>query len=85
MNETNDRKRFLDDAANVSALLRGFALVALFSLVLDFVIHRHVVDPWERLWGFYAIYGFVGVTALVFGAKLLRRLVMRDEDYYDVD
>ena len=33
--------------------------------------------------GFYAGFGFVACVALVLLAKQLRRLVMRDERYYD--
>ena len=32
---------------------------------------------------FYAVYGFVACVALVLAAKVLRRVVMRPEDYYD--
>ncbi len=81
----DDRKRFLDRPENVRALLLGFTALGVVALLLEFVIHRHAEDPWERLWGFYPIYGFFGVTLLVYGAKLLRRMVRRDEDYYDVD
>jgi hypothetical protein len=37
------------------------------------------------VWGFYAIYGFVACVILVLVAKEMRKLVMRDEDYYDDD
>ncbi len=69
----------------VKAMLWGFTGLGIVALLLDLFVHRHVIDPWERLFGFYALFGFIGVTALVYGAKLLRRIVMRDEDYYDVD
>jgi hypothetical protein len=41
--------------------------------------------PWEHLWGFYGIFGAVGIIVLVQAAKGLRKLVMRDEDYYESD
>ena len=33
--------------------------------------------------GFYSLYGFVACVALVIAAKELRKLLMRDETYYD--
>jgi hypothetical protein len=34
--------------------------------------------------GFYALFGFAGAALLVFGAKLLGKLLVeKDEDYYD--
>lgn len=51
--------------------------------VLDFVIHRHVVHSWEKLWGFYPIYGFVGCVILVVVATWMRTFLMRSEDYYE--
>jgi hypothetical protein len=58
----------------------------LWSFVLfamDLVIHRHTVHPWESFIGFYAIYGFLACVVLVLIARELRKLVMRDEDYYE--
>jgi hypothetical protein len=43
------------------------------------------MHEWEQLTGFYAIFGFVACVMLVLGAKQLRNIVMRKEDYYDVD
>ena len=54
-------------------------------LLLDFIIHRHLSYHWEGLLGFYSIYGFIGCTAIVLGSKLLRRMVQREEDYYERD
>jgi uncharacterized membrane protein YeaQ/YmgE (transglycosylase-associated protein family) len=59
-----------------------FAACAL-AVLADFVAHRHVEHPWEGLFAFYALWGFVGIVVLVFLSKLLRRIVMRPEDYYD--
>jgi hypothetical protein len=35
--------------------------------------------------GFYAFYGFVACVLLVLIAKQMRKVLMRKEDYYDVD
>ena len=35
------------------------------------------------LFGFHAVYGFVACVVLVLAAKQLRRVLMRDENYYE--
>ena len=42
--------------------------------------HGFAFESWP---GFYAFFGFVACVALVLAAKELRKLVMRDESYYD--
>ena len=51
--------------------------------LLGFAALRHAERSWEGWPGFYAIFGFVACAALVLIAKELRKLLMRDEDYYD--
>jgi len=76
---------FLDKPANVDRLLRVFYVLCAGLVAADFFVHRHEMHPWEGLIAFYPIYGFLGIVVLVFVAKLLRRVAMRPEDYYDVD
>jgi len=82
---SDDKKYFLDKPENVEKLLKVFYVICGLLFVLDFVVHRHVYTDMEKLPGFYAIYGFVAFVALVVGSKFLRKLLMRKEDYYDVD
>jgi hypothetical protein len=49
----------------------------------DLVVHRHAETAFDGWFGYYALYGFVACVALVLAAKVLRRIVMRREDYYD--
>jgi hypothetical protein len=78
-----ERRYIFDDPKNVKRLLNGLYIACALSVVAEFFIHRHVEHSWERLFGFYAIYGFVAIVILVLVAKELRRLVRRKEDYYD--
>ncbi len=83
---TSKQKQYLfDNPRNVTRLLRGFYLVCAILLLLDFVLHRHISHNWENFPGFYTIFGFVACVALVLIAKEMRKVVMRKEDYYDVD
>lgn len=80
-----DKVYFFDKPKNVSRLLAVFYSLCGLLLVLDFFVHRHVAHPWEKLPGFYAIYGFVACVLLVLIAREMRKLVMRPEEYYDAD
>ncbi|MDX1405382.1 MAG: hypothetical protein R3192_12625 [Woeseiaceae bacterium] len=65
-------------------LIRRVLYVACALLVIaDFVVHRHIYTPAERIPVFYALYGFVALVGVVMAAKGLRLLVKRDEDYYE--
>ncbi|MFT5129738.1 MAG: putative membrane channel-forming protein YqfA (hemolysin III family) [Rhodothermales bacterium] len=63
-----------------------FAISALLFLA-DFVVYhfvdKHAHFSWDARPGFYAIYGFMSCVVVVYAARLLRPIVMRDEDYYD--
>lgn len=81
-----DKKQYLfDKPRNVKIVLYSLYISCAILILLDFVVHRHVSHSWEQLLGFYSIYGFIGCVSIVFGSKLLRILVKRDEDYYDRD
>lgn len=80
---SDERPHLFDRPENVKRLLAAFYAVCALLFALDFVVHRHIEHPWERLWGFYAVFGFVACVALVLAAKQLRKLVMRAEDHYE--
>ena len=69
----------------VKRILWAFFAGCVILVVLDFVIHRHVEHPSERIPAFYPIFGFLGLSGLILASKGLRRLVMRPEDYYTRD
>lgn len=73
----------MDDPATVNkivyALYGGCAVLGL----ADLFVHRHSILAFEAWPGFYAWFGFIGCVGLVLGAAQLRKLLKRDEDYYD--
>ena len=80
------QKQYLfDKPSNVTLLLRTLYVICALLLILDFFLHRHVAHAWEELPGFYAIFGFAACVTLVLVARQLRKILMREEDYYDVD
>lgn len=80
---TEEKKHIFDNPNNVKRIMRLLYVCCALLFALDFVIHRHSTHALEPLWGFYAIYGFVGCVVLVLVAKWMRTFLMRDEDYYD--
>ena len=66
-------------------ILTVFFVLCAGLVITDFVYHRHMEHPLERIPAFYTLYGLLGVAGLILAAKGLRRIVMRSEDYYDAD
>ncbi len=79
----DEKKYWLDDRRNVDRLVYGFYVVCAVIFAIDVFVPKHGPFAIEHLFGFYGWYGFVSCVALVLMAKVLRRMVMRGEDYYD--
>ncbi len=80
---SNEAPGFFDKPRNVSIILWVFYIICIFLVLMDFIVHRHIYVEFEKLPTFYALYGFVACVVLVFAAKVLRVLLMRDENYYE--
>lgn len=74
---------WLDSSENVTKLYRGLWIVCTALIGVDLFVHRHEEFGFATLFGFHALYGFLACVALVLAAKQLRRVLMRDEDYYE--
>jgi len=72
-----------DTRKNWQRLLFGFYVALAVLLILDFFIPRHGYFPWESYPDFFAAYGFLACMLLILVARLTRRFVKREEDYYD--
>lgn len=81
--KTKEQQHFFDKQRNVKIILWVFFSLCAISLALDFVVQRYTYHSWERLTGFYPLFGFTAYVALVAVAAGFRKLVMRPEDYYD--
>lgn len=88
---SHEKPAFFDKPKNVSILMYSFYVISIVLVAVDFFIHRHelkladgnLIKTLEQMPTFYAVYGFVGCSLLVFGAKLMRIFMMREENYYD--
>jgi hypothetical protein len=73
-----------DKWENVKRLLMGFYVFVGLLIVLDLILPKHPVLPWERYPGFYGAYGFLAYVSIVLASHyVLRKLFGRREDYYD--
>jgi hypothetical protein len=80
----DDRRFWLDDARNVRKVVVALIVVSGIFFLLSALYESHGF-PVERLFGFHALFGFVGCAALILSAKGLRRLVKRPQGYYGSD
>lgn len=76
-------RRWLDEPANVTKVYRAVWIVCGLLLVAEPFVHKHGELAFEDWFGFHGWFGFVACVALVLAAKLMRKVVMRPEDYYD--
>jgi len=58
--------------------------VLVLILLTEFFVVLHPHFDIEKIFGFYAIFGFLSCVGLIIFAKLLGFLIKRKDDYYDV-
>ncbi len=79
----DEPRRWLDEPGNVTRIFYTLVAVLAGWTVADLFYDKHGHFGFENWFGFHALYGFVGSVFLVLAAKGLRRILMRDEEYYD--
>ena len=67
----------------VDGMFWGLVLICALLGLIEVVYHRHTVFDFESFPVAYGIFGFVCFAGIVFAGKGLRKVIMRDEDYYD--
>lgn len=82
--KTNSKTYWLDNKKNVDKIWYALVTICAISVLADFFYHKHVAHPIEDfIVGMYGWYGFLGCVFLVLSAKVLRKLLMRSENYYN--
>ncbi len=82
--DRSEKKYWLDDPRNVNKLIGVLVAVCIALVIVDAFYHKHVHLAVEESFPvFYGVYGFLAYCVIVLSAKALRRLLKRDEDYYD--
>lgn len=72
-----------DNPKNIRRLQMGFFTALVLVLIAEAFVDMHGEFQMEHFYGFYAVYGFISYVSLIVIAKLLRKILMRKEDYYD--
>jgi hypothetical protein len=78
-------KRGLDSPRAGRAVFWWLGGICALLALVDPFIHKHFHFGFEGWFAFYGVFGFLSCFVLVTAARGLRKLVMRDEDYYDRD
>ncbi len=80
-----DDQRWLDNSRNVDRIVYTLYAVCAVLFLADVAYAKHPHFDVEGWFGFYAGFGLIAATALVLVATQFRRLVKREETYYDPD
>jgi hypothetical protein len=66
----------------IRLLWTGFAAVLVATLLAQLAVTSHPHFPVERVFGFYAWFGFLACAAMIVIAKALGVVLKRRDDYY---
>jgi len=72
----------LDRPGIGTKMFRGLVIVCVLLFFADFTYKKYGVFAVESWPGFYGVYGFVSVAAVILLAKALRGLVGQPQDFY---
>jgi hypothetical protein len=81
--QEGEKRGWLDRPRNVKRIVYALATVCVLLVAGDLLYHKHTHFSWEESFGFYGFFGFVSFFLIVLSGRPLRRLLARDEDYYD--
>ena len=72
-----------DKTKYIRGLIYILYITSAALLLIDVLFARHGYFDFESTPGFYIVFGIVAFIATIMAAKVLRKFVKRDEDYYD--
>jgi hypothetical protein len=73
---------WVDSPGSATKIFYGLAALCAVLFLAGFTYEKHAYFTVENFGGFFALYGFVMFTFIIFAAKGLRVLIKRPEDYY---
>ncbi len=79
----DDKRYWLDDRRNVDKIIWALCAICLLLFAADAFYDKKSHFAFEGWFGFFGLYGFIACVGLVLAAKELRKILKRDEDYYD--
>lgn len=81
--ENGEKRYWLDDMRNVRKIFWALVVVCFALMLSDLFYHKHIEYEFENWFGFFGFFGFILSFILVLTSRELRKILMRDEDYYD--
>ena len=82
LNKSKNFFSWLEDPKKTQILIFIFVIFCVGLFFADFFYDRHPHFSADKVFGFYAIYGFVMFTFIIFASKVLRFFVIRSEKFY---
>ncbi len=79
------KKYWLDEPRNVKRLWRGFLVVLALTVAAEWAVMLHPHFAIEGMFGFHALYGFLGCALMIVVAKGLGLILKRKDSYYGAD
>jgi hypothetical protein len=74
---------WLDRPTSIALIIKVLIAACVLTVLADFFYHKHGDYSFQEWIAFDAVFGFLAYVGLITVAKLFRKIVMRDEDYYD--
>ncbi len=81
--EHDESSYWLDQPGRGNQIFWVLSVICGLLVGADLLYHKHTHFSMEKWFGFYGFYGFISCVALVVAAKQMRKVLMREEDYYD--
>ena len=80
-----ENKHLWDNIKTIRNTIVLIFVICITLVLTELLFHYHAHAKWEEYTGFYAAFGFVAVLLMTLVSKyVLRPIVKRNEDYYDV-
>lgn len=76
-------QRWLDAPRHITWIVWALTGLCVALVAADFFYDKHGHFAFEQIPGIHAAIGFAAYVTLVLSAKQLRKLIKRDEDYYE--
>lgn len=73
---------WVDRPGSANKIFWALAALCVLLFLADFTFEKHGKFDMENWPGFYAAFGFVAFSGVIFGATMLRKIIKRREDYY---
>lgn len=75
--------RWIFHRRTIDGVFWGLCLLVAGLGLADVVLQWRKIIAFEAFPIAYGLYGFASFVGIVFAGKALRKVIMRDEDYYD--